>query len=202
MEDKYMDADFISPYTVEGRGALKLAGLSLDKDKHAYCLNGKKLQGITSLISKRLKKNFNGDFVEEGRGQGSHIHGAIEEYLRTGKLVSVHPAVRWAVEQLKGFEEEGHTLFSEVLVTDGKKYASAIDVLDVTSRGGLYIFDTKAGNFMRDYVSWQLGVYKYLLETTLHKSVRSCFCLSTKDRDIYPIIPRGEKDVRVLLYGK
>jgi hypothetical protein len=190
----YIDAD--------NPGVLKFSGLFLDKALHAYVYNGKPLSGVTGAISRHLGKKFDSEFVEESRGQGSHIHEAIEAYLRTGKEVSVHPAARWVIEQLRGLQAQGHMLYSEVLITDKKRYASAIDILDITPEGNIYLFDTKAGNFIRDYVSWQLGVYKFLLSkmTATSMPISRCFCLSTKDKDIYPIIPRIPEDVKKLLY--
>jgi hypothetical protein len=187
-------------YFNTGKGSLECSGLTLNKDAHEYFFKGHELSGITGLVGKKLKKKFESTFVEEGRAQGSHIHDAIEYYIRTGLLSSVHPAARWAINELKGFEEDGHKLYSEVLVSDFKQYASAIDILDVVKDNQVIIFDTKAGNFSRDYVSWQLGVYKYFLEGTTDYEVMSCYCLSTKDRDFYPIIPRSAADVKGLLY--
>jgi hypothetical protein len=195
-------AELMAPYVREGRGELKLPGLSLDKESHTYRINGNVLSGVTGKISKRLRKNFNNDFVDEGRGQGSHVHMAIEEYIKTGREVSAHPAACWATAQLRFIEESGTTLFSEVLITDYTKYASAIDILSVDKEGLLSLFDTKAGNFDREYVSWQLGIYKLFFETLTNKCVYRCYCMSTKDKDFYPIIPRGKADVLSLLYGR
>jgi CRISPR/Cas system-associated exonuclease Cas4 (RecB family) len=129
------------------------------------------------------------------------VHAAIDTFVKTGEEISVHPAARWAVEQLRGFQEAGHKLYSEVIITDKKMYASAIDILDITPCGSIFIFDTKAGNFMRDSVSWQLGIYKYFLYIMTGYEVSRCYCISTKDKDIYPVIPRIESDVKNLLYG-
>ena len=190
------------PFIKEGKGELRVPGLTLDKESHTYYLNGHKLSGITGKINKRLKKNFDTDFVDEGRGQGSHVHDAIETYIKSGEEVSVHPAARWATAQLRFLQESGHALFSEVLITDSKRYASAIDILDIDSDGRVSLFDTKAGNFDREAVSWQLGIYKYLFEAMTGNKVYKCYCMSTKDKDFYPIIPRGREDVAAILYGK
>ena len=188
-------------YTSPGPGELKYPGLSLDKEHHIYTLNGRVLSGVTGGISKRLKKNFDNDFVDEARGQGSHVHDAIEGFLTTGREISVHPAARWAVAQLRSLQDQGMTLYAEVLITDKKRYASAIDVLCITPTGSILLMDTKAGNFLRESVSWQLGIYKLFLENMTSQKVDRCYCLSTKDSDIYPIIPKSPADVKLLLYG-
>jgi hypothetical protein len=189
-------------FYMDGRGQLAYPGLKLDKERHEYTYNGHKLSGVTGAIGARMGKAFPADYVEEHRTQGSHVHDAIEAYLRTGIETSVHPAVRWAVEQIKGWEAWGYLLFSETLITDRKMYASAIDILAISPGGELYLFDTKAGNFMRESVSWQLGIYKYFLHGMTGWYADRCYCLSTKDADIYPIVPRSEADVKKLLYGK
>ena len=187
-------------YTEIGQGKLIVDGLHFYSEKHEYFYKGTKLSGVTGLIGKRLNKNFETTFVEEGRAQGSHVHDAIEAFILTGRKTSVHPDARWAMHELEGLQEKGHKLYSEVLVSDYDKYASAIDILDVVNgNNDVFIFDTKAGNFNREYVSWQLGIYKYFLETTSLFRVKRCYCLSTKDHDIYPIIPRDEEDVIGLL---
>ena len=185
-------------------GRLVYPGLSFDKEAHRYFYKGKPLPGVTGIIGKRMKKHFESEFVEEGRSQGSHIHDAIETFIKTGSEVSVHPAARWAVEQLRGYMEDyGLKLFAEVLVTDGRKYASAIDIIAVNADGAVYLFDTKAGNFDREYVSWQLGIYRYFLQVMSPDiNIARCYCLSTKHRDVYPIIPRSADDVTPLLYSK
>jgi hypothetical protein len=181
------------------QGKLTTPGIEFHEDEHKYYRKGKELSGITGVIGAKLGKKFPETFVEEHRGQGSHIHKAIEGYIHTGKEISVHPAARWAVSCLEYQQEEGYKLYSEVLVTDHKKYASAIDILAVRD-DQIIIFDTKAGNFMRESVSWQLGVYQYFLEEMTNMSVFRCYCLATKDRNIYPIIPKSFEDVRRLLY--
>lgn len=188
-------------YFEHSHGKMIVEGLHFYAEGHEYFYNGVQLSGVTGKIGKRLKKNFDTHAVEEGRSQGSHVHGAIEDFIRTGKRTSVHPDVLWAINELEGFIEQGHRLYSEVLVSDFKKYASAIDIVDFVGEKDVFIFDTKAGNFSRDYVSWQLGVYKYFLESTTDFRVKKCFCMSTKDHDFYPIIPRDEEDVQGLLYG-
>lgn len=189
----------IHEYHAVSKGTLITEGLTFDKEKHEYLYRGKQLSGVTGLISKKQKKNFSTSHVEEGRVQGSHVHDAIETYLREGKITSAHPAARWALNELKGFEEDGFLLFSEVLVSDFTKYASAIDIMAVVG-DGVYLFDTKAGNFDRAYVTLQLSVYKYFLERYTTYKVDRLFCMSTKHRDFYPVIARSHEEVEELLY--
>lgn len=188
-----------SVFTLRGPGVLRLPGIELSKDTHEYTYNGRRLSGITSLISRRLKKNFDTDFVEEGRSQGIHVHNAIETYIKAGDVFSAHPAAHWAIEQLKGWQEGGMKLFSEVIVTDRQYYASPIDILAVKD-DEVFLFDVKAGNFIRESVTWQLSIYKYFLYLLTGIKASRLFCISTKDKFVYPVIAKEESDIVALLY--
>jgi hypothetical protein len=168
-------------YLCTSRGRLLTDGLSFEEEGHRYLYRGHDLSGVTGKISKKLKKNFDTSFVDEGRNQGNHVHDAIERYLTEGKSSSVHPAVTFATGKLSEFQEQGMVLYSEVLVSDFKAFASAVDILAVLPDGKVILFDTKAGVFNREYVSWQLGVYKQFIEDTTDFVVSRCYCLSTRD---------------------
>lgn len=188
-------------YIVASKGRFITEGLTFNSEKHEYYYNGRSLSGITGLIGKTMKKNYSSGHVEEGRAQGSHVHSAIEDFVTRGTISSVHPDALWAINELKGFMDDGFGTYSEVLVSDFEKYASAIDLL-LIRQDALYILDTKAGVFDRPYVTWQLSVYKYFLEEFAGLRVSGAYCLSTRHRDIYPIITRPVADVRELLYGR
>jgi hypothetical protein len=192
-----MSVELSSPY----RGVLKVAGLTFNEKDHEYYYKGKILPGITGKIGKMLKKKFPDDFVEEGRAQGSHVHKAIETWIKTGNVISVHPAAVWAIENLKALKDKkGGFLFSEVLVSDFKVCASSIDIMHYFNDKTCDIFDTKAGVFSRPYVTLQLGVYKYFVEEFFGFRVKGCYCISTRDKEIYTIFPAEKAEIKSLLY--
>jgi len=182
------------------KGVIQTEGLSFDKEAHKYYFRGTELSGITGSIGKKLKKNFPEGIVEEHRGQGNHVHDAIETWIKLGVVKSVHPSVTWAIETLRERRSTNMShLFSEVVVSDFKRYASCVDILEYFTEKECDIYDTKAGAFSRPYVSLQLGVYKYFLEEFMDIKVRNCWCLATKDKEVYPIFPAERSKVISLL---
>jgi hypothetical protein len=177
-------------------------GVQFFEDEHEYLLKGKKLSGVTGLIGKKLGLKMPAEFVGEHRDEGLHVHHAIQCWIATGNPDSVHPGVVWLTKTLyDSFTPAvSYNIYSEVLVSDGKQFASAVDIVVETDRGDLEIYDIKKGVFKREYVSWQLGIYKYLIEKYGKRTVSKCTCACMKDKEYYPIFPKTEKEVETLLY--
>jgi len=173
-------------------------GVEFDEQKHEYWYNGKQLSGITGLINKKLRLKMPQEFLEEHQEEGIHVHKAIQKWIETGDSGSVHPGVRWLTGEFRGHYPNGQ-IYSEVLVSDFDRYASAIDIV-LAMGDGLTIFDIKKGVFKRDYVTWQLSIYKYFAEK-VGKRVVDCVCLCLRDKEFYPIFPKPAEDVEKLLYG-
>jgi hypothetical protein len=179
------------------------------EDKHEYWYKGNRLSGVTGLISRTLGIKTPEDFMEEHRMEGVHVHKAVQKWIETGDPESVHPGVKWLTET---FCLETGTVFdaitgkpgntySEVLVTDFDRYASAVDIV-ANHDFGYSIYDIKKGLFKREYVTWQLSIYKYFIETYAKRTVRNCVCICLKDREYYDIFPKPHEQVERLLYGK
>jgi hypothetical protein len=179
--------------------------VEFDADKHEYWYKGKRLSGVTGLISKKLGVKMPQEFVEEHQEEGIHVHRAVQRWIETGDPESVHPGVKWLVESWdeKSLPEEADALsmHSEVLVSDLKQYASAVDIIVRRTDNELMIYDIKKGVFKREYVTWQLSIYRYLIEKYAKKQVGECVCICMKDRDYYKIFPKSHEQVEKLLYG-
>ena len=189
-------------YIETSRGVLTTEGLTFYDAKHQYFYNGKELSGITGKIGKKLKKNFESSFVEEGRSQGQHVHQSIETFIKTGREVSIHPAVVWALKQIRACEAQGYSLFSEVLISDFSAFATAVDILAVKAGSNeVILFDTKAGVFNRPYVTLQLSIEKWMIEETTDFRVKSAYCISTRDKELYPVFFEDKKKARAVLYS-
>jgi hypothetical protein len=63
------------------------------------------------------------------------------------------------------------------------------------------IYDIKKGVFKREYVTWQLSIYKYFIEKYAGHKVDACVCICMKDREYYDIFPKPYEQVEKLLYG-
>jgi hypothetical protein len=178
-------------------------GVEFFPEKHEYYYKGKRLSGVTGLIAKRLGIAMPEEFVGEHRDEGIHVHKAIQRWIETGDSGSVHQGVAWITQELwPTCGHEGRPVFAEVLVSDFKKHASAVDIVVDLGEERLAIYDIKTGVFKRDYVSWQLGVYKYFIEAYTSYRVADCACICVRDKERYPIFPKEEKDVEELLYGR
>jgi hypothetical protein len=184
--------------------------VEFDEAKHEYWYRGKQLSGVTGLISKKLGLKMPQEFVEEHQAEGVHVHRAVQKWIETGNPESVHPGVKWLTETFArnpGTGEPEHpthayqTAYSEVLVTDFKQYASAVDIVWERPDDGLMIYDIKKGVFKREYATWQLSIYKYFIEKYAGRKVACCVCICMKDREYYDIFPKSFEQVEKLLYG-
>jgi len=140
-------------------------GVQFFEEEHKYLLKGKELSGVTGLIGKKLGLKMPAEFVGEHRDEGLHVHHAIQGWIeRKGASVdSIHPGVVWLTQTIvDSCFHAPIAFYSEVLVSDGMNYASSVDIVVETEVGDLEIYDIKKGVFKREYVSWQLGIYKYL----------------------------------------
>jgi hypothetical protein len=169
------------------------------EDKHEYYYRGGGLSGVTGRIAEKLRIKMPEEFVGERQAEGVHVHKAVQRWIETGDLDSVHPAVAWVVSCLMGIREG---LSSEVLVSDFKRYASSVDVIDCHDDGVLDLYDIKTGVFKRDYCSWQLSIYKYFIESYTTYKVGKLEVLCAKDKEVYPIFAMPAGKVEKLLYGE
>jgi hypothetical protein len=185
-------------------------GVEFDEAKHEYWYKGRQLSGVTGVIAKKLGIKMPQEFVEEHREEGTHVHRAVQKWIETGNPDSVHPGVKWLIETFARNSETGkpehpthsyQTAYSEVLVTDFKQYASAVDIVWERPDDGLMIYDIKKGVFKREYVTLQLSIYKYFIEKYAGRKVDACVCICMKDREYYDIFPKSFEQVEKLLYG-
>jgi hypothetical protein len=174
--------------------------VEFDEVKHEYWYEGRQLSGVTGLISKKLGLKMPQEFVEEHQLEGIHVHKAVQKWIETGDPESVHSGVTWLIDTLPN----RNSLFSEVLVSDFKQYASAVDIVQMHAPGkdfAVSIYDIKKGVFKREYVTLQLSIYKYFIEKYVKKQVGECVCICMKDREYYEIFPKSSEQVEKLLYG-
>jgi hypothetical protein len=181
-------------------------GVEFDEDKHEYWYKGKRLSGVTGLISKKLGLKMPQEFVEEHRMEGIHVHKAVQKWIETGDPDSVHPGVKWLIET---WDESSmpatacsFSLYSEVLVTDFEQYASAVDIVNVLTDGSLILYDIKKGLFKREYVSYQLNTYRYFIEHFTQRKVFQMVCICLRDNEYYPVFRMEDGRIEELLYRK
>jgi hypothetical protein len=188
----------------EKRKPLILApGVSFNEEAHTYHLNGKQLSGVTRVIGSYLGTKMPAEFVGEARDEGLHVHRAIEEWIDTGCTFvnSIHPGVTWMVNTLLNKAREPQVICSEVLVSDLHTYASPVDIITIGEDGLLELWDMKR-TFKRPSVTWQLSIYKYLIERYTTHKVGKMWCAAFRDYEYYPVFAKSPEEVEGLLYAK
>jgi hypothetical protein len=178
--------------------------VEFDEARHEYWYKGKQLSGVTGVIAKNLRIKMPQEFVEEHQEEGIHVHKAVQKWVETGNPESIHPGVKWLTETFAYHtsSDPAFCAYSEVLVSDFKQYASAVDIIWEKPDGGLVLYDIKKGVFKREYVTLQLAIYKYFIEKYAGRKVAACVCICAKDREYYDIFPKTFEQVEKLLYGQ
>lgn len=143
---------------------LKKCPVIFHEDNHTYEYEGRQLKGITKIIKERLfpdeYANVPTVVLQKAADFGHKIHSDIDLYDNGVPVESEYIA---AYESLKS-KNNLVNICNEYLVSDLKEFASSIDI--VMQRGEeIVLVDTKTTyNLNKDYVAWQLSIYKYLFE--------------------------------------
>lgn len=144
----------------------KKSPVVFDEEKHTYTLDGKKLSGVTAIVSWLFPTTYADipqSVLDKAAAHGSLVHKKCEMYDACGfgdDIAEVKEYVR-----LK--EENGLiTAANEYLVDDGKDIASSIDVVFDKDENGCYpLADIKTtSKIHKDNVRLQLSIYAYLFE--------------------------------------
>jgi len=184
--------------------------IQFDEKQHKYFYQGKELSGVTCVIGIMTGKEFpkslgNGKGIHHinvARDEGTAIHSVIEHYIETGLLHhEANDDAVWIVENLKKrYPVQEWTYLTEYKVTDKKYFASSIDIICIqTGTNNAVLIDIKTGNFDREYCSWQLGMYKYMLELEGKFSVIGTEVFCSKDEMVYTIYPKSDNAVKEAL---
>lgn len=145
---------------------LRESGVLFNKASHRYHLDGKVLQGITSTLVRRAYPDTYKDIPEEklmrAASRGTAIHQAIEDYEEQSILSDKAELMSYVrIKESNGLEH----VASEYLVTDGERYASAIDHVFVDAEGNIILADIKTTSEKHyENVACQLSIYKRFFE--------------------------------------
>lgn len=137
-----------------------------DQSEHTYTLEGKRLHGITGMLSRQLFPDKYAAIpkyiLDRAAEKGSYIHEVCEIVDSLG----VSHECPEAKHYLRLKDEWGLChLTSEYLVSDEKYFASSIDKVYLENDNEVTLADIKTTSHLdEDYVSWQLSVYAYLFE--------------------------------------
>ena len=137
-----------------------------NKEHHTYHLGEKELCGITSTLVKRAFPDTYKDVPEEvlrrAAIRGTAIHEKIEKY--EADIDYSYSTELLSYLTIKDEQKLTH-IVSEYIVTDGEKYASAIDHVFVDEEGGIILVDVKTTYEPHyDTTALQLSIYRRFFE--------------------------------------
>lgn len=184
-------------------------GVRFYESPRGYWLGLLELQGITGILSRHLfPKQYDSvpEYILKAAAErGSTVHDLCREYDMFGtyslpetddeKIEEFIKAYAGLVEHYKP-----KNVSNEYLVTDGTHYASAIDKVFVMD-GKLCLGDIKTTySLNKDYVSWQLSIYKYLFERQTGLKVEGLYAIWLREGGKMMEVPdKGSERVEKLL---
>jgi hypothetical protein len=145
---------------------LKKSRVVFNQEDHTYTLDGKRLQGVTGILERRLfpdkYKNIPEKILARAAQRGTRIHEMCE-------LVDTLDVVPDDCQEATNYRELKKRLGlvavdSEYLVSDNEHYASSIDVV-YEGKDGVILNDRKTTSKLDlESVSWQLSIYALFFE--------------------------------------
>lgn len=140
---------------------LRQSKVIFNEEEHTYKLGKAYLSGITGIISKYIfpdkYKGIPDSVLMNAAEKGRAIHKDIENYEEGLPYCLIETKAYISLMAENGISH----LASEYIVSDNKRYASAIDKVD--DQYNLYDIKTTY-TLDEDYISWQLSIYAYLFE--------------------------------------
>ena len=145
---------------------LNETNVMFDPEPHCYWLDGKRLQGVTGVLERRLSPGKYDDvpeaILEAAKQRGTAVHAAVHDFDVLG--------MDDGSEELTGYRElvrqnGWKAIANEYSVTDYNGYASRIDVVFEDSKGEIILADIKTTYELdKAYLRWQLSTYAYMFE--------------------------------------
>lgn len=178
-----------------------------DAELHTYTApDGRQLRGITGLLHEKLfpdtYKGVDAETLRKAADRGKAIHQMIEDWDEIGTYQDDDNLSAY-IEVCNDNGLVHHC--SEYLVSDLDMYASCIDKVYRVDDGTCDIADIKTTYTLnKEYVSWQLSIYAYLLEQqNPHVKVRSLYAIHIRDGKgkLVEVQRKDAEVVNELLYG-
>lgn len=178
-----------------------------DAELHTYTSpDGRQLRGITGLLHERLfpdtYKGVDAETLRRAADRGKDIHQMCQDWDEIGTYVDDGNLAAY-IEVCNDNGLVHHC--SEYLVSDLDMYASCIDKVYRVDDSTCDIADVKTTYKLdKEYVSWQLSVYAYLLEReNPHVKVRSLYAIHLRDGKgkLVEVERKSTEAVEKLLYS-
>ena len=152
-----------------------------NEQTHTYKLNDKILPSVTQIINEVLFYNkyssVSEDTLELAKKKGSLIHKEIEDYIKTGSI--------GFTTELESFinivnDKKLEHMKSEVKVHN-EEIAGTIDIVCKIGDKNVIIDTKTTSEFDKEYVSWQLSIYAYIIETYYNIPVNELYGMWLRD---------------------
>lgn len=152
-----------------------------NEQTHTYKLNDKILPSVTQIINEVLFYNkyssVSEDTLELAKKKGSLIHKEIEDYIKTGST--------GFTTELESFinivnDKKLEHMKSEVKVHN-EEIAGTIDIVCKIGDKNVIIDTKTTSEFDKEYVSWQLSMYAYIIETYYNIPVDELYGMWLRD---------------------
>ena len=145
---------------------LKQSGVVFNEEAHTYHLGNKQLRGITgSIIAWMFPNTYAGipeDVLAEAARHGHHVHSCIEMADIVGATADC-PESQAYLDMLE--ENKMRCIAHEYIVTDGKEFASPIDLVLEDENGEVWLGDIKTTSSLHEEkVRLQLSIYAPFFE--------------------------------------
>lgn len=174
------------------------SGVQFNEEQHTYVLNGRVLSGVTGIVQRFICPDKYKDVpqfvLDRAAARGTDIHKQCELFV-AGFAPSEMSA---ELAAFKATTEGKDWAAIEYIVSDGERYASAIDL--VGDDCSLYDIKTTAKLDM-EYISWQLSIYAVLFERQTGKRVPMLAAIYVRDGkcEIVKVERQADADVLSLL---
>lgn len=148
-----------------------------DDGRHEYRLGFEELTGVTGVLKATIFKDKYAGIDEatlaNAARRGTAIHEAVQQYETEGVFTPFEIDTDYIAEAQGALQswikfrkkQDFHTVDIEYLVTNNIDIASKIDLVLQASDGRIILGDIKTTSKLdKDYLSWQLSIYKYFFE--------------------------------------
>ena len=152
-----------------------------NEQTHTYKLNDKILPSVTQIINEVLFYNkyssVSEDTLELAKKKGSLIHKEIEDYIKTGST-GFTTELQSFINIVK--DKKLEYMKSEVKVHN-KEIAGTIDIVCRIGDKNVIIDTKTTAELDKEYVSWQLSMYIYILETYYNVRIDELYAMWLRD---------------------
>ena len=176
------------------------------EDIHTYLVEGVITPSVTQIINRILGNEYKSvpySVLNAKADYGKKMHEWIENFCLTGEYSDYTPTMELSCNQAVNIIEKNKIRIKscEEMICYDDYYAGTYDMYG-TVKGKKSLIDIKTtAKYNKEYLEWQLGMYKLAVENSGGK-VEKCYCLWLPKRDLAKLIevePKSKDDIIEML---